>query len=494
MKFPFIKGKKVVTILEIDDNWLKLVQTDILQRQRKVTRVVVKNINNMSEDDLGKMVKDLCKEFKVDTNHFIVSVPSNFASIRNPEFPSIDPTEIKDMIELQIGKQTPYSINEIVSDYQISYASPDGYSRLMLVIVHRDIIDRYSRIIEKSGLKLERITLSSEGALNWCTLTHADSKLKDTAFLLIDVDYSVSNLIVILNNKIIFNRSISLGVFQSAQDIDKWQKDFIEEVNRSIYAYNNEVVNKDIGKIVIGGSERITAKFNDNLLKDSFNLPVEILGQFKNIAATGETLDLYGGDIKDTSISSLIGLGLKHEKQSINLIPQEIKIERAMKKRGRELYVMGILMAFILIFTSIIFLEKIYTKEHYLDQLKTEMSSIGEKANELEVMKQRLQLIDSRTNADGSVLNAIYEIYKIISPEIHLLSLSFDGKYNVGLRGSSNEMSEVFKFVNELEKSECFENVKTKYVSKNKVEGQEVADFEIICPLNRSVQRALRNY
>jgi len=165
-----------------------------------------------------------------------------------------------------------------------------------------------------------------------------------------------------------------------------------------------------------------------------------------------------------------------------------------MKKRGRELYVMGILMAFILIFTSIIFLEKIYTKEHYLDQLKTEMSSIGEKANELEVMKQRLQLIDSRTNADGSVLNAIYEIYKIISPEIHLLSLSFDGKYNVGLRGSSNEMSEVFKFVNELEKSECFENVRTKYVSKNKVEGQEVADFEIICPLNRSVQRALRNY
>lgn len=494
MKFPFAKGNKIITVLEMGDKWLKLVQAEISRRERKIIQALVKDISNISDDDLVKIVRDLFKEVKVDPEYFIISIQSHFVSIRNPEFPSTDTQEIRDMVELQIGKQTPYSINEIVKDYQVVYTSPDGYSRLMLVIVHRDIINKYSRIIERVGLKGDRVALSSDGILNWCQIAHTDTKFKDTPFLLIDVDYLTSNLIVILNNKIIFNRTISFGFSQSLQDIDKWQKEFIEEVNRSIYAYHNEMVNKDIGKVIISGSERLTAKLNDNFLRDKFNLPVQILSQFKNISVTKEIVDLYGGNIKDLSISSLMGFALKYEKKGIDLIPHEVKIERAMKKKARELYLLGILLAFILIAISSVFLEKIYNKERYLTQLKAEISSIGDKASELKSMMERMKLIDARSSAYGSVLNVIYETYKIVSPDIHLISISFDGKYSVNLRGSSTEMSEVFKFVNELERSEYFESVKTKYVSKNRVEGQDISDFEIICPLNNAIQRTLREY
>jgi hypothetical protein len=364
----------------------------------------------------------------------------------------------------------------------------------MLVIVHRDIINRYSKILEKAGFKTERIVLGSDGVLSWSQLAHKDTKYKDTPFLLIDVDYSVSNLMVILADKIIFNRTISQGSSQSIFDIEKWQKEFIEEVKRYIYAYNNEIVNKDIGKIIISGSERLTSRLNDNLLRDDFKLPVEILGQFKNVPATKETLDLYGGNIKDLSISALIGFALRYKLEGINLLPQEIRIERAVKKKARELYIMGTLLAIMLISLSSIFLEKIYNKEHYLSKLEAEVSSLQDKATALERMMERTEIINVREDANGSVLNALYEIYRIISPEIHLLSLSFDGKYSVDLRGTSTDMSEVFKFVDELEKSDYFENVKTKYVSKNRIEGQEVADFEIICPFSSTIQRALREY
>ncbi len=494
MNLPFVKYKNIVTVLEIDDNWLKLAQAQILQGKQKVSRTLVTKIDKIAEEELIKIIRDLAKEYKIDPNYFIISIPSHFASIRNPEFPSLDLGEIKDMVELQIGKQTPYSINEIVYDYQRVYMSPDGYSRLILAIVRRDIIDRHIRVIEKAGLKAEGIVLSSEGMLKWSQFAHVDAKSKTTPFLLVDIDYSVSSLIVVLNNKMIFNRSISLGLSQFIQDTDKWHGEFIEEINRAIYAYNNEMVNKEISKIVISGSERVTARLNDNLLRDAFNLPVDIIAQFKDIPATKEVLSLYGGKIKDVSLSSLIGLSLKYEKKGISLIPQEIRIERSMKKRAKELYLLGILLAFTLVSISGIFLEKFYNKEHYLNQLKVKIASIQDRAGKLKVMAQRINLIDSRAGANGSVLNIIYEIYRVISPEVHLLSMSFDGKYSIDIRGSSTEMSDVFKFVNELEKSEYFENVKTKYVSKNKVEGQEIADFEIICPFNRTIQRTLRDY
>jgi len=278
------------------------------------------------------------------------------------------------------------------------------------------------------------------------------------------------------------------------EDIDKWHKDFIEEVNRSFYAYQNEMINKEITRIIISGSERLTAKLNDNLLKDSFKLPVEIAGQFKNIYITKEALDLYGGDLKDVSLSSLIGFAFIYNKDSISLLPQEIKMERSMKKRAKGLYFLGILLAFILIVISGIFLEKIYNKESYLNKLKKKVSSIKDRADELEKMMKKIQITKARSDARASVLNMFYEIYRVISPEIYLSSVSFDGKYSITLRGSSKVMAEVFKFVNELEKSDYFDNVKTKYVSKNLVEGQEVVEFEITCPLSLALQRTLREY
>jgi len=493
VKLPFFGSNKTVTILEIDENWLKAIQAEILPKEKRICRTLVKKISTISEDTLINIIKDVSKELKIDSNHLIVSLPAHFATIRNPEFPSTNAEEIKNMVELQIGKHTPYSTSEIVSDYQIVYTSPDGYSRVTLVIVHRDIINRYFRILEKAGLKTDRITLNSEGALNWYRIAYKN-KIENAPLLFIDVDYTTSNLVFILQNKVIFNRVISLGFSQSMEDIDKWHKDFIEEVNRSFYAYQNEMINKEITKIIISGSERLTAKLNDNLLKDSFKLPVEIAGQFKNIYATKEALDLYGGDLKDVSLSSLIGFAFIYNKDSISLLPQEVRMERSMKKRAKGLYFLGILLAFILIVISGIFLEKIYNKESYLNKLKKRTSSIKDRADELEKMMKKIQITKARSDARGSVLNMFYEIYRVISPDIYLSSISFDGKHSVTLRGSSKVMAEVFKFVNELEKSDYFDNVKTKYVSKNLVEGQEIVEFEITCPLSAALQRALREY
>jgi len=74
-------------------------------------------------------------------------------------------------------------------------------------------------------------------------------------------------------------------------------------------------------------------------------------------------------------------------------------------------------------------------------------------------------------------------VHKSISPEVYLITLNFDGKNRLTVRGVSDSMSEVFRLVSALEDSNYFKNVKTKYATKSKVEGRELTDFEITCPL-----------
>ena len=99
-----------------------------------------------------------------------------------------------------------------------------------------------------------------------------------------------------------------------------------------------------------------------------------------------------------------------------------------------------------------------------------------------------IDLVHSRISTKDLSLNLIYEIHQLISPEIHLVSLSFNGKDLLTLRGTSNSMSEIFNFVNKLEESDYFKNVNTKYVTKHKVQDRELSDFEITCPLEDKYQ------
>lgn len=478
------KPKKIITALEIDTRWLRIIQVEYSKREKRVSAIIAKDVRSLSDDALSKIITDLSGKLKINSPHLITSIARALATTRNLEFPSTNPSEIKDMIELQIGKQTPYPSDEIIKDYQILDSNVSGYSRVLLVIVHRDIVQRYFKILKTAGLRVERVGFSSEGLLNWSRLFHVQKADTNRPYILIETDYDKSDFEIILNNKLIFSRSISLGFSQSQEAGELWQAKFIEEVNHSIYAYQNEAMDGEIDKIIISSPKMIGESLKKDVLEERFDLPVEIIDQFKNIPATKEALDSYNDSAqKDLSFSGLLGLAFTFGDQKIDLIPQELQIEKSVRERGKDLYFMGIFLVFILIAASGIFLGRMYNKERYSGQLKNQLRQIQAKTQKLNNMMGVIEKARARIRTRSTSLNLIYEAHRLISPEIHLVSLSFNGKDSLVLRGTSNVMSEVFDFVNRLEESEYFQNVKTKYATKHKVEDKELTDFEIFCPL-----------
>jgi Tfp pilus assembly protein PilN len=478
------KQEQIITVFQIDNNWLRLIQVKVLKREKKVSMIRAIDIASLSDEDITKKVSSLALELKINSRYLILSIPRHFTTTRNLDLPSANPLEIKDMIELQIGKQTPYASDEVVKDYQILGSNADGYSRVLLVIVHRDIVGRYFKILESAGLKVQKVSFGSEGLLNWKSLVYREKLAAGKAHILIEVDYDTSDFEVVLNDKLVFGRSISLGFSQLPGQLELWQKKFVEEINHSIYAYQNEIMSKEIDKIIISRPRLVGDSLDKAALEKEFGLCVEIIDQFKDIPFTEEGVNSYNNLIRtDLSYVGLIGLGLPLLEHKIDLIPQEHQIGKAVREKGKDLYLMGILLVFILVAVSGVFLGRMYNKERYLSQLKQRLAQIQNKTRELNRMIRGIETIKDRIYTRGMSLNLFYEVHRAISPEVYLVSISFDGKESLTLRGESNEMSEVFSFVKKLEESVYFQDVKTKYATKRKVGDKEITEFEISCPL-----------
>lgn len=490
MKFTFRRKKKVITALEIGSDWLKIVQVYPFVKDNKISKIIAEKISSLRDEDISKTIGRLSKELQINSNFLILSLPYHLAVIRNLELPSINLAEIKEMVELQLRKQTPFTKEEIIYDYHIIGTNPEGYSRVMLVIVHRNVVERYVKILKEAGLRTDKIALNSEGLPFWLRSAH---KAQSTAgpYALIDLKYDNSIFSVISKNELMFCRDLSME-FPKLQDFtDESIKKLIKGINHSIYAYQNEMINEEIVEVIITGAQVFVEGLNEEVLREKLDLFVKVIPQFENIPGIKGALDESKDKGQELSFSCLLGLGLSFSQQKINLIPQHLRIEKGVKGRGKDLYFLGIYLAFILVTASSIFLGRMYNKEQYLARLKKKLAQIQGKVTKLESMMRETEIIKRRVAARNFVMNFLYEIHKDISPDIYLTVISYDGKGSLTLRGISDTMSEIFKFRDALEKSQYFQNVKTKYAVARKEKGKGTTDFEIVCPVDITLKSQL---
>ena len=424
-KISFKKKKKIITIIEIGDWWLKVIQAAPSVKDNKITKVVVEKIGGLDDEEIAQRITELAKELEINPDMFTLAVPHQLAAIRNIELPSTNPEEIKDMVDLQIGKQTPFSKEEIIYDYVIITANTEGYSKVMLTIVRQSLIDRYFKILERAKLETEKVTLSSEGLLSWCHLA-CKGMPDEKAYAIVDVDYDTSDFSVVSKDKLIFCRNISVGFSQSQNRVTSWQEKFLEEIRLSIYAYQNEVMDKDVSKVIITGSEMVTNDLNESVIKEKFGLPVEVVPQLKDIPQSLDTPDDQKVSVRNLSLCSLFGLALSYPLQKISLISPQLKIEKGVRERGKDLYLFGIYLIFILATISSIFFGRMYNNEQYLKQLKKEIVKLEPRVDALGQMRKETTGIKARSSAKDYSLNFLYEIHNVISPEVYFSSISFE--------------------------------------------------------------------
>ncbi len=470
-----LKTAKKIVVVEIGNDWLKVIEN----ASGKITKTDCKKLVEI-KGSVSEVINKIFQKLNLNKQSVILCIPRQLVTVRMLELPSINSDEINGMVNLQVGKQTPYSKEEIIFDHKIIGKGKKGYSRVMLVIVRRNLINDRVETLQNAGVTIKKISVSSDGLHQWFRLVCASKQKTKEVIVLIDIDSNYSDFNIIYKGEQVFTRNILIGSNNFLMDRAKWEKNFLTEITHAQDLYLHEEGSVKVDQVVLSGAARSIEDL-DRLLKFRLDVPVEVVNPSENIQTRGN-IDIFQFDhFKSISMCPLIGMAACSNALEFDLTPNELQIERLMEEKRKQFTIMGGLVGAIVLTISFLLLINSYNKNIYLGQLKKRIAGIAKEANAVEKMRLCIGLVENRLSAKKRSLNILYETYKLTPKEIYFTNISLEEGKRVVLQGRAFAMSNVFEFVTTLENSPFFENVKTTYTTTKKEKNIEYAKFEIIC-------------
>jgi len=470
----------VMTTLEITDSHVKLFQSKLTKAGAVITFCDVRKIETPSEDELSKLLAGLVTAKKIAFKNFLLIIPRRLGILRQMTLPSVQDAEISKMAGLQIINKVPYSREDIIYDYAIIEKETTGYTRVLVAIVHRDVVQRYLKIFHKAGIHPQRLTLSSAGLLNW--LNYQKTKIRSddrTVTVLINVDENDAEICFCHKQKLLFSRSIQFG----AHDLTPERiPGFAEQIDLTIRSYRKDKMGPEIDHFVVV-STRKEVSFLKEQIEQEYKLKVDALTPVDHLPCSKE-LNLAGlWEGSGVSVAAVTGPLLTDIGGSFNLLPEGVRDDKSAKfKRSQNVQSALLAACALLLVVGALNVES-YRDARRLNRIKNklaEMKPATEKA------KQTVQLVNFvKDNIYGQIKVAdfISELYRLTPQDIAFRSLSYNEPGGVTMQGFSQSGTSVNNFQSQLVGSAMFKEVNLQYASRSRIFNQELTDFKITCQL-----------
>jgi Tfp pilus assembly protein PilN len=412
----------------------------------------------------------------------MVSLDRSFVTLRIVKLPSTNEEEIKSMAEWQAAKLLPYKIDEIVVSHQLIKSSEGGFSYVLLIIIPRNIIKKFTDVCDILKLQPKAITFTSEGLANWYIELQSDINTENN-FALVDIEKDNIEVAIFQERKFAFGRSFSLSNIQGENEINN---KIIEEVKLSVESYYKQEACQSIKKIILTGEKKIVSNL-PQIFRNSFDLPVEIVEHTRNLILEKNIIETISS--QNVSLASIAGLALSSKPSQINLLPPEIKAKNLFLQKRKELHKTVYLAISAVLAFCVIFSYNFYHKKVIIANLDKQLEKINPSAKEIQNIKNKIKIVNAQMSNENSCLEILREIHRISPKDIYLNTFIFQEADEVILKGTAPSMSLVFSFVPILNDSLFFENVQVRYATQRKMQALELTDFEIICKLSTGTDK-----
>ena len=325
IKFGKSQFQKTTVVVEIGNDWLKIAEYTPSSKEGVITKLALQKLAFVKEN-ISVAISKVFKDLSLNKEGVVLCIPRHLITMRVLDLPSTDMKEINDMINLQIGKQTPYSKEEIVSAHKTIYGNKEGYTKVILAIAHRGIVNARIDTLKSAEITVGKVLVSSEGVYNWFNLSYIkDNKLNDSETIaLLDIDSNYSDFLAIRNGKLVFTKNIFLGANHFADKPELWRDKLIEELKRCVKRYYTEEKNTSITKLCLSGA--VNVEGIDTILANSLDMVCEKTDTFRVVNIKGDIRIAEGQNMKFVSLTPLIGTVIKNTAMDLDLMPLEQKI------------------------------------------------------------------------------------------------------------------------------------------------------------------------
>ncbi|HTY44728.1 MAG TPA: pilus assembly protein PilM [Patescibacteria group bacterium] len=444
----------------------------------EVTNVASCQLEGLPETDAIGVIKDAVKGFRFRDPFVVISVDSQSIITKNIEIPSISETEIREIIDLQAGRYTPYAREEILIDYVNIDTYHNSYTKVLIVILVQEVIKKQLALLAGSGFKVSRVQLSPELFGAACAKLLGSSTKSSTSIAL-SVDTKSSDFIVLYKGRTIFLRNIPMGYESFLKERQEFPAKFVDEVKKSLDAYRAEDIEGPPNEVLLGGAPDLVDSVKVPLV-ENLNMVAKVVVLEGVLSLAPAVKDILLKDRQSSYINAMSAL-LAFPEARIDLRPSELKMRTAFEEKSREMIKSGALIMAIIVLFCAAMLTKIFYKSQDLKKLNTRLTELAPQVEHLEKASTRVRAVKTYLDYGRQSLRVLSELYSVIPDEIYLKAVAIDEKGSMSLKGTADAMSEVFSFVTALENSKYFEGVSAKNTASRKEDGKDVAEFEITC-------------
>ncbi len=497
---------KAVLGLDIGFNSIKYV----LQKQTtdgpvlqdfgmKMLPSLSEEVLNKNEDIFIETLRQLIKERDIKANRVVVAVRGPQVAIRRMTIPRVPSRELRQSIFWAVRKEIPFSLDEIFFDYHIMDEIVDQDIKklvTMVVAAETSLINRISRIIKKSGLRLDAITSVPMALWNLQRAINMSSGPHPAVY--IDIGYRTTTIAFFDTGKLMFTREIftagqSLAPISEEHHYDElkppreqespltgekvpeadllpYHKDdagldemspsmvidkdspalgrLINEINRSMDYYQSRYSDAHLGAIYISGVVSCI-KGIDELLSDGLSLEVRSFNPFSCLRPGTNFLGANLSEDVFPLYGIAVGLALD-DGQGINLLPKEqrtrteIALDHFVLPAGAATASVALLIAALFAYYA----AKAVSTRKTLSELQAshqnlallemaEARRLADQEAQLELNRRILSYINYRASRAPAVMK---ELSRITPAEISLNTAIIDKKNNDALRGQSSSL------------------------------------------------------
>ena len=467
-----------ITVMALDGQWLKVLQAEGLPSNRRITKLAACPVAGAKIEEIRKSFIDLCTIEGLSPKDVLIANPTHLSTIRIFSLPSTDPKEIRDIVELQAEKHTPYAKEEILTGFRVTGRERSGYSRVLLLIAHHDVVQRPCHLVELAGLTLDRVGCELEGLVNWYHLVRPDAGSGTGASLIVDVDGGTTTLLVVQRGQPQFHRSLAMGAEQLESDPAGSGERLVNELQRSLEAIEAEGGIPKVQDVLLTGRSGRLDELK-TLMEERLSLPVATASPFAGREAS-EAVQTAAQRLPELSFASLAGLATAPS--YIDLTPAATKLRQVFEARAGALVLLGCQGIGLLILLSLFIMGRAQKERRYYETLRGVYSRNAPQALKVEEALRQMEFIKERLHRRGRLLDSTAAMAKVTPAGVDWSGLTFSQEDGLILKGTSVELPKIYEFIAALNNTSLFGNVEERRVAKRKSGDRDVTDFEISCP------------
>ncbi|MDO8260499.1 MAG: pilus assembly protein PilM, partial [Candidatus Magasanikbacteria bacterium] len=226
------KKSKFPIGLDISDLSLKLIQLKQKHGKIKIQALgrqvlpkgVIENGEIINEEELLKAINKIITKPKygtVSSDEVIACLPETKTFIKTIRIDD-NPNKISDIVEHEIEKHIPFSIDEMYYDWQTIKKS-ENYSLVLVGAAPKKIVDQYTQLLNNAKLSIRALEIEPISICR-CVLpeesTKFDRKISKN-YAILDIGAKRTSIIIYANNTVITSISLPISGEETTEKIAK---------------------------------------------------------------------------------------------------------------------------------------------------------------------------------------------------------------------------------------------------------------------------------